>query len=29
VVDAQRLASLGFKVECIGKAGARPHNTKA
>lgn len=25
VVDAQRLASLGFKVECIGKAGARPH----
>ncbi|KAM0719922.1 hypothetical protein Q7P37_004057 [Cladosporium fusiforme] len=24
VVDAQRLASLGFKVECIGKAGARP-----
>ena len=29
VVDAQRLASLGFKVECIGKAGARPHSTKA
>lgn len=25
VVDAQRLASLGFRVECIGKAGARPH----
>lgn len=25
VVDAQRLASLGFKVECIGKAGARPY----
>lgn len=24
VVDAQRLASLGFRVECIGKAGARP-----
>jgi UDPglucose 6-dehydrogenase len=29
VVDAQKLASLGFKVECIGKAGARPHSTKA
>jgi len=29
VVDAQKLASLGFKVECIGKAGARPHHTKA
>lgn len=26
VVDAQRLASLGFKVECIGKAGARPYH---
>jgi len=29
VVNAPKLASLGFKVECIGKAGARPHHTKA
>lgn len=29
VVNPPKLASLGFKVECIGKAGARPHHTKA